>query len=110
VYKDSRISIKTWVTHGGDIALIRSFYLNKWLELKEIIHQTSHPAKGKKAFLGIMCAIVSRGFVCLDMLAQCQKENGGIFNPMDFERKQLICDMELPFNMLKSVHYFCKYN
>lgn len=110
VYKDSKAQIKTWVTHGGDIAVIRTDYEKRWLALKKIIDQTNHPAKGKKAFLGIICAIVSRGFVCLDMLEQRQKENGGTFNPTDFERKQLICDMEKPYNMLKSIHYFCKYN
>jgi hypothetical protein len=110
VYKDSRAGIKTLVTHAEDIAKLRELYLQKWLEVKTSLAQTAHLNKGKKAFARILCAIVSRGFVCLDMLTERQRENNGKFNPHVFERKKLICDMEKPVNLLKTIHYYCTYN
>jgi hypothetical protein len=107
VYKDSRAGIKTLVTQAEDIEQLRNVYFQKWMELKESINQTAHSNKGRKAFARILCAIVSRGFVCLDMLAERQKENHGKFDPMVFERKQLICDMEKPVNLLRTIHYYC---
>jgi hypothetical protein len=107
VYKDSMAGIKTLVTQGKDMAVLRALYAQKWGEVKESIHQTAYSAKGKKAFTRMLCAIVSRGFVCLDMLEKRQSENTGIFDPLVFERKKLICDMEKPVNLLRTIHYYC---
>ena len=107
VYKDSRDNISTLVTTATEMDKIRKLYEERWNLVRSCISRTAYDAKGKMAFCKILCAIVSRGFVCLDMLKQRQIENNGIFNPMVFERKKLICDMEKPFNLLKTIHYYC---
>lgn len=106
VFKDSRSGIKTLVTHADDMAALRDLYAQKWMEVKEYLEQTTHEKKGRKAFARILCAIISRGFVCLDMLEKRQAQHKGVFNPMSFERKYLICDMERPVNLLKTIHYY----
>ncbi|MCU0375234.1 MAG: hypothetical protein MUF24_07995 [Chitinophagaceae bacterium] len=109
VYKDQRDGIRTLATMAADIAPLRALYLQRWLLVKQAIAHTSHPAAGKARFRRILSAIVARGFVCLDMLATRQHQNGGVFNPAVFTRKQLICDMEKPQNLLKTLYYFTRY-
>jgi len=109
VYKDQRDGIRTLATTATDIAPLRTLYLQRWLQVKQAIAQTGYPAAGKARFRRILSAIVARGFVCLDMLAVRQHQNGGVFNPAVFTRKQLICDMEKPQNLLKTLYYFARY-
>ncbi len=106
IYKDKLSQIHTLATTATAIAPLRALYLMLWNELKEAINDTHFTKKGKLAFTKILAAIVSRGFVCLDMLQKLQHEQGGVFNIELFTRKQLICDMEKPVNLLRTVHYY----
>ncbi len=108
VYKDHQDKISTLVTGGTKIALLRTIYLGLWAETKQYLSQTSYSSRGKKQFLKILCGLVSRGLVCLDMLQKRENENRGIFDPAAFTRKQLICDMEKPLNLLRTIHYYAK--
>jgi hypothetical protein len=108
VYKDHRDAITTLVTGGTKIASLRAIYLDLWAETKQYLHHTSFGKKGKRHFLKILCGLVSRGLVCLDMLQQRENENNGHFDPAVFTRKQLICDMEKPANLLRTMHYYAK--
>ncbi len=106
VYKDQRDGISTLVTQCSSMAALRRLYLEHWQMVKQAIEGTSFGTKGKKRFLAILCGLVSRGLVCLDMLQRREAENGGHFDPSVFSRKQLICDMEKPANLLRTLHYY----
>lgn len=108
VYKDREDQIQTLATTGIKIADLRTLYLQQWSALKQDLLQSPYTKRKQGAFLKILAAIVSRGFVCLDMLAKREQENNGVFDPAAFTRKQLICDMEKPVNLLKTLHYFAK--
>jgi hypothetical protein len=108
VYKDSRDEIATLVTKCASIARLREIYSDLWQQFKSSIHATGFPQKGKNQFLKLMGALVGRGFVCLDMLAEREKQNKGHFQPEAFTRKELICDMEKPANILKSMYYYAR--
>jgi hypothetical protein len=106
VYKDSRANINTLVTMGEDMELVYALYADQWKKVCLLIKETAYPAKGKKAFASLLAALVSRGFVCLQMLQKRQKENNGKFDPHAFSRKQLICDMEKPINLIRTIGYY----
>jgi len=108
VYKDHQGHITTLVTGGMKIAPLRTIYLDFWAKTKQYLNETSYSPAGKKQFLKILCGLVSRGLVCLDMLQQRENENHGNFDPAVFTRKQLICDMEKPVNLLRTMHYYAK--
>jgi hypothetical protein len=108
VYKDHQDAITTLVTSGMKIAELRTIYLDLWAETKKYLDETSFSKQGKTHFLKILCGLVSRGLVCLDMLQQRENENNGRFHPAVFTRKQLICDMEKPVNLLRTMHYYAK--
>ncbi len=106
VYKDSQAGIKTLVTSPKSIQHLREVYQSLWQKVKICISAAHYPEAGKKAFKKILCALVSRGFVCLDMLQKREDENNGVFDPKAFTRKQLICDMEKPINLLRTMQYY----
>jgi len=108
VYKDHGDHIVTLVTGGMKIASIRKIYLEQWAKTKQSLSETSFTQSGKRHFLKILCGLVSRGLVCLDMLQKRENENNGFFDPAVFARKQLICDMEKPVNLLRTMHYYAK--
>ena len=108
VYKDAQDDIQTLVTTCRNILPLRQIYLQQWETLKMSISKSPYLPNQQKAFCKIIGAIVSRGLVCLDMLAQREQENNGVFDASIFSRKQLICDMEKPKNLLKTLHYFAK--
>ncbi len=106
VYKDSRAGINTLATSGEDIELVYGVYAAQWQKVCLLIKETAYPVNGKKAFASLLAALVSRGFVCLDMLKKRQAENHGKFDPLVFSRKQLICDMEKPVNLFRTIGYY----
>lgn len=108
VYKDHRDGITTLVTGGQKIASLRTLYLERWQQVKQSLAQTRFGPRGKQQFLEILCGLASRGLVCLDMLQKRENENHGIFDPAVFTRKQLICDMEKPVNLLRTLHYYAR--
>jgi hypothetical protein len=108
VYKDSRDAIGTLVTKCESMAQLKATYNEMWEHVKATLSKTAFPPKGKKQFLKMMGALVSRGFVCLEMLAKREQQNSGRFQPEAFTRKELICDMEKPTNILKSMHYYAR--
>lgn len=106
VYKDYQAGIKTLVTSAGSIRALRQEYQLLWENLKQSMAPTHYPAGGKRAFKQLICALVCRGFVCLDMLEKLEAQNKGVFNPAAFTRKELICDMEKPANLLRTIRYY----
>ncbi len=106
VYRDHRDGISTMVTKCSSISALRRLYLERWKLVKQSLAATRFSPRGKKRFLEILCGLVSRGLVCLDMLQKRETENRGLFDPSAFTRKQLICDMEKPVNLLRTLHYY----
>lgn len=108
VYKDSRDAISTLVTKCESMAQLKATYYEMWEHVKATLSKTAFPPKGKKQFLKMMGALVGRGFVCLEMLAKREEQSNGRFQPEVFSRKELICDMEKPVNILKSMHHYAR--
>ena len=52
--------------------------------------------------------IICRGNVCLDMLQKKEELTNNAFAIDKYKRKDLICDMEKPVNILKTINYYSK--
>ena len=79
-------------------------------ELVFLLQQTTYSKANKKRFLDSITLFISIGHVALDVLEKNEKKTNGLFQPEKYERKDLICDIEKPVNILKIVHYFAKHN
>lgn len=110
IYKDYMDGIKTLVTIETKIENLRNYYKSLMDDVLWAVYNTMFPAKNKEKFIDIILMIICRGFVCLDMLESKEKLSNGIFTIKDYQRKDLICDMEKPINILKTIDYFAKYN
>ncbi|MBS4057489.1 MAG: class 1 isoprenoid biosynthesis enzyme [Bacteroidales bacterium] len=110
IYKDHRDGIKTLATTATKIEPLRVTYTTLTDQVIRYVHETAFSEKNKRQFIDIMLIIIGRGFVCLDMLARNEKSSNNVFSIDSYSRKDLICDMEKPINMLRTIHYFATYN
>ena len=110
VYKDHKAGIKTLVTTEIRIENIRTVYIQLVNQLVKLLLQTRYSASCKRNFLDTIILFISIGFVAMDVLEKNEKKTNNTFELDRYERKDLICDIEKPVNILKVIHYFAKYN
>jgi len=110
VYKDHQAGIKTLATTVHKIDNIRTNYIDQVNQLVKLLLQTNYSASCKRKFLDHILLFISIGFVAMDVLEKNEKRTNNIFDPEKYERKDLICDLEKPVNIMKVIHYFAKYN
>ena len=110
VYKDHKSGIKTLVTTEIKIKNLRISYIQQVNQLVKLVLQTGHSVSCKRKFLDNILMFISIGFVAMDVLEKNEKKTNNRFELDKYERKDLICDIENPANILKIIHYFAKYN
>ena len=110
VYKDFKAGIRTMVTTETRINNIRMNYIQQMDQFVNLVKQTDYPVSNKRSFLESIILVISIGFVGLDVLERNEKKTNNIFQVEKYERKDLICDLEKPVNILKTIHYYLKYN
>lgn len=106
IYKDHKAGIKTLVTTETKIENLKKIYKYLIDEIHELVFNSNYPIKNKKKFLRIISMIICRGNVCLDMLQKKEELTNNVFAIDKYERKDLICDMEKPVNILKTINYY----
>ncbi len=109
VYKDRESGIKTIVTETDSIQKIIDLLQQKTAECFSDAYSIGFDQKNVKKFLNIISiGIFSRCFVCLDQLKKNEPLTGNKFCVQQYERKDLICDMDTKKNMLRSAAYHIK--
>jgi hypothetical protein len=108
-FKDREAGIRTLLTTATDIRQLRTEFD---MLLDKGIHELIGAMRDKKAGEEFLCivslGIFSRCYVCLDHLNKAQKIAGDRFRVQEYTRKQLICDMDILPNMLRSAVYHVK--
>lgn len=107
LYKDLNNNIHTLLTTTDHINSIRS----QFKEQLEISFQKTknlgYSLKMKKKYLQLISmSLCSRCFVCFDQLEAKEKQTQNIFMPKMYDRNDLVCDMTLLKNKLKTINYF----
>jgi len=105
VYKDYIANIQTLATIETDIKNLSSTYKSLMNKISTLISQTSYLTTNKQKFVQFVNLVTCRGLVGLDMLERNANRTQGIFQPAKYKRKDLICDMESPYQLLKLLHY-----
>jgi len=105
VYKDYMSGIQTLVTTETNIANLRSTYLDLNHRIMELVDMQSYSERNRRRFKLFANLVVCRGLIGLDLLNRNAKGTQGVFSIGKYERKDLICDMESPRNVLKLLHY-----
>jgi len=108
VYKDYKDGIKTIPTAVRSVDEIRKLYHEQLDIFISYAYEMDYQQKNIRNFLDGIMPVINRGFVCLDQYKKLELENEGVFDPGAFTRKQLICDMEKPANILRTIYYQVK--
>ncbi len=108
VWEDFREGTQTIATHCTNIPELRETF-EKDLNLTfKLALRNPYPKKQIRRFLKITTLAIARVFVCLDQFEALQHTTGNIFSIENYQRHQLICDMQKPANQLKAIKYFLK--
>jgi hypothetical protein len=109
VYKDHRNGINTLVTTAKKIKELRFLYSALLRLGTEAAYRSGYAKKNVKQFLGmISVGIFCRCYVCLDQLEKNEKKSDNVFDPKQYQRKDLICDMDTAKNKWRSYLYHLK--
>jgi hypothetical protein len=104
VYKDYKEGIATYANTCTDYKKLEKDYLSQCREFCKVTRALPYTKNDVAFFMLFMASIMGRGLVALRMLRKLQTKLGGGALPMEkLDRKQLICDMEKPANMLRTV-------
>ena len=105
VYKDLQGSIQTLPNATKDIKILENQYANLLDDTIKTCYTLPYHRLRIRCFLLSLMLIYSRGFVCLDQFFALQVKPNNVFEPNNYIRKDLICDMEKFRNLWKSYLY-----
>lgn len=106
IYKDYKQQVFTMANSVDDIEILK-IELDGILE--KVIYKLSkseYKISSKKQFLSQLLLVASLGYVSLEQYKNIQKNEKFLIHK--YSRKQLICDMETPNNIYKSLKYTIK--
>ncbi len=109
VYDDERQHIKTLLTVCRTMNDVRAIFRDQMEKSIRLIRKSAYMDKDKSGYLHKFVLAISRCFVCMDQLESLQQKTGGEFIPSEYSRNELVCDMEKPANMLRSIKYYVAY-
>lgn len=108
LYKDVRDNICTPVNTCDDFRAFKQKFIERVTEQNKKIMALPYGDKNKKEFCIVMNTINARSMVALDQFIKLQNKKASKINWWQLERKDMICDMEKPGNILKWVYYIRK--
>ena len=107
VYKDCQGKIDTPATTATKISEVRKLFQTQMEKSFSLFFKTSYSHKNIKRFLRLISmSLCSRCFVCLDQLEEKERTSNNVFTPHQYNRKDLICDMQKTSNKWKTIKYF----
>lgn len=106
VHKDFTDGIQTPPNTCANYGAFEAQYLRGCRQFCHLAQQLPYPKHHLAIFITFMASVMARGMVALQMLKKLQRAQGG--GPLSFpalQRHQLICDMEKPANLLRTIKY-----
>lgn len=97
--------VATLPNRTTDIRIVRREYEELLDKTLTAIKRLDYSPKYIRRFLMQIMMYISRGLVCFDQLERVQQKYGGDFQPGTYTRPELVCDMERPINLLRSIWY-----
>lgn len=108
LYKDVRDNIYTLVNTSSDFTALKQKFVERVTEQNKKIMALPYHEKDKKEFCIVMNTINARSLVALDQFIKFQKLRARKIDWWKMERKDMICDMEKPYNILRWIYYIWK--
>jgi len=109
IYEDYHNSQQTLFTSSPGLKPILQDYQKLYKEMSIQFLDLDYDSYRIKRMLLEISAVISRGLVCSKQLLTLQEKRGGELEIDKLSRKDLICDMEKPSNIWKSIKYSIQY-
>jgi hypothetical protein len=109
VWKDFPQQVKTMVTDCIHIKMVRKVFRDQLNITIQSIERSGFPKKNITAYLHKLLLGISRCFVCMDQLEMLEQKSNGIFLPVTYSKEEMLCDMEKPRNIIRSINYYLGY-
>lgn len=120
IYKDYNAGQQTLFTNTSDIHLTCLEFEKTYSLFQSQIKTLNYNRDAICKCLAFVSTIISRGKVCIEKLKATQATTGNVFELPNYSRKQLVCDMDSPSSIVKSIKYsvaelhscskLCKFN
>ncbi len=104
-YKDFQSGIYTLPTTTDKIVDLKNLYTEQTNLFIDLSYKMNYPTESIRLFLDRLMPVINRAYVCFYQYQKIENINKSIFDVSKFSRKQLICDMENPFNFLRTIFY-----
>jgi len=108
VYKDYQSKIYTIPNTIVKVEELKKLYTEQKDLFVDLCYKMDYPQKNIRLFLDRIMPVVNRAYVCFNQYQRLEKKNKSIFDVAVFSRKELICDMEKPKNLLRTIYYHVK--
>ncbi len=106
VFEDTQNGVNTLITSNKKVIDIRHLLLIELELAYEMAFLTNYPPASIRRFFALLSlGIFSRCLVCVDQWERSAQTTNGVFLPHLYRRKALICDMEKPANLWRSVYH-----
>lgn len=110
VYKDCQKNIDTLITTAHDINDVRFDFEAMTETAFASVYQTGYKKQNIRKFLRLISmSLCSRSYVCLDHFEKKERQTNQEFLPYQYNREDLVCDMEKPGNKWRSVLYHIRH-
>ncbi len=108
-FKDAQAGIQTFSTTLNSVKEIRDIYEKQIIKVFKLIESTSYSKFQQVRFKHFTALVVCSALVCLDQFSKLSQRTNDEFRVNDYSRKELICDMQNPLKILKTLHYAAIY-
>ena len=105
MHKDVPDGIFTLPNQCKDFRGLRELYMQRVKETNQLLLTLPFGKAAKKEFCLRMNFIISRGLVAIDKFIQLEKQKKAALNFSSLTRKEIVCDMQKPGNILRWLKY-----
>lgn len=105
IYKDYKNQVQSPYTNSKNLKTNYEEYLEVINQVVEKFRLLPYPKKNKERCILEISTILSRGLVCINQLLSLKESTLDTFKLESYSRKELVCDMEKPKNVLQSILY-----
>ncbi len=110
VYDDTQTGIATFANQTTDAEELLRDFSEEIDKTQKVVQNAGFFQENVNQFFRIVVLILSGALVCIHNYRVLQKKYGGNFQPENYNRKELICDMENPATILQLLKQTLKLN
>ncbi len=110
VWKDSTNGISTFVTASKDMRQTKHEFESQLQKVYEMVLYLDYEKSNKRDFFLQLMILIGMGIVSLNQYIKLQEGTNKEFNPLDFTRHQLVCDMQQKSNLVKLMRVCLSYD